>query len=459
MAEFPGLEVSAAVAARLPDWDDIVAYLRNRPGDTVPDVLRAADRSGVPAIQPRCGVGGHAEMLALLRELALSAPSVLSVTIDSYTRLRQFDVAARVLAEEPARLNGYPLVAHGWQRGRELADAVPVPLEVRHGSPDGRDLFATALAAGITSFEGGGIGYNLPYCKDVPLDVSLRSWQQVDAACGALADAGVLVDRELFGTLTAVLVPPSISLAVTLLEAVAAAREGVRCISISYPQGGEIHQDVAALRAVRTLAARYLDPRVEVFPVLHQFMGAFPADPAWASGLILHGALTARLGGASKVVNKTEQEARGLPDADANGKGIRLTAVGASSMFDFVELDADRVAEELHWIEEEVAELVEPVLAEEDLLAAIGAAFRTGRLDVPFSASVHARNQVIPRRDPGGAIRYADHSALPFSGATRRRHAALLAGSAPAPRPGPGEITAVIRDISYFADRTPARTP
>ncbi|PYC83178.1 methylaspartate mutase [Streptomyces tateyamensis] len=461
MAELHGLQLDDRIAAELPDWEAIVAHLRTR--RPVAEVLRQAAAGGRPLVQPRCGVGGHREMVELLRALEPAGPGVLSVTIDSHTRLRHFDTAAELLARNPADLNGYPLVAHGWQRGRELAAAVDVPLEVRHGSPDGRELFAVALAAGLTSYEGGGIGYNLPYSKNVPLGHSLRAWQQVDAVCGVLAAEGVLIDRELFGTLTAVLVPPSVSLAVTVLEAVAAAREGVRCLSIAYPQGGEIHQDVAALRAVRTLAARYLDPGIEVHPVLHEFMGVFPRTRSYADLLILHGGLLARLGGATKVISKTHQEAYGIPDAEANADGIRTAALGACELLDFVRIDEDRVSEEQHWIEREVAELVDPVLNEPALLPAIEAAFAAGRLDIPFSASVHAHSRVVPRRDACGAIRYAGVGALPFSAAVLRRHADLLA-----PAPGARErspFEAATADIRYFLDNedrfhssTPHRT-
>ncbi|GAA2136129.1 methylaspartate mutase [Kitasatospora kazusensis] len=451
MADLNGLELDPQVAAELPDWHDILAYLREPGRPHAVEVLRAADAAGRPAVQPRCGVGGHDRMLALLRELEPAGPGILSLTIDSHTRLRRFDTARALLDGDPADLNGYPLVSHGWRRGRELAEAVAVPLEVRHGSPDGRDLFAVALAAGITSFEGGGIGYNLPYSKNVPLAHSLRAWQQVDALCGVLAESGVVVDRELFGTLTAVLVPPSVSLAVTLLEALAAVAEGVRCLSVAYPQGGEVHQDIAALRAVRSLARRYLGPEVEVFPVLHEFMGVFPRTPDYANLLILQGGLVARLGGATKVINKTVQEAYGIPDAAANAAGIRSAALGASDLLDFVRIDEARVAEELHWIEREVAELVEPVLAAGDLLTGIEAAFRSGRLDIPFSASIHARSLVVPRRDGDGAIRYADAGALPFSGAVLRRQADLLRGAENA-RPR-SLVEAATADIHYFLEK------
>ncbi|MEO6502590.1 MAG: methylaspartate mutase [Jatrophihabitantaceae bacterium] len=443
MRDFGGLELAPQVSASLPAWEEAASNLRRSPAAV--HVLRHSVLTGRPAVQPRCGVGGHDAMLGLLHTLARSGPSMLSLTIDSHTRLRQFERAARTLAEHPGDLNGYPLVAHGWQRGRELVTASPVPLEVRHGSPDARDLFAVALASGITSFEGGGIGYNLPYSKNVSLNDSLLAWNQVDATCGVLAEAGVVIDRELFGTLTAVLVPPSISVAVTVLEGVLAARAGVRCLSPAYPQGGEAHQDVAALRALAAMTRRYVGPDVEIFPVLHEFMGAFPRGSAFADGLILQGGLVARLGGAAKVINKTHQEAFGLPDAEANMRGIRTAAIGASDLFEFVAMDADRIAEEQHWIEREVAELVEPILGVEDLAGEVATAFAEGRLDIPFSASVYARSAIVPRRDAAGAIRYAETGSLPFSAATVRHNSERLASVS-----GGSLIEAVTEDIYYF---------
>lgn len=443
-----GMQLQPRVAATLPSWPEVLGYYRSSAKPTVRDVLRDADQSGRPAVQPRCGVGAHDDMTRLLRTLEQHGePDILTLTIDSYTRLKRFSTAAATLRRAPRELNGYPLVAHGWRRGRELNEAVRAPLEVRHGSPDGRELFAVTVAAGITSYEGGGITYNIPYCKDVPLDVSLEAWRQIDAACGVLASAGVVVDREVFGTLTAVLMPPSICLAVCLLEAYAAAVEGVRCVSIAYPQGGEIHQDIAALRLIRELGARYLPPNVEVYPVLHQFMGVFPRVTEVADALILYGGLTARLGGATKIINKTNQEAYGIPDPMANARGIRTTMLGCAEFLDFVALDEERVAEEAYWLRREVVELIEPVLNGGYLLKEIADAFRSGRLDVPFSASIHARSEVIPRRDEQGAIRFLHAGNLPFSRATLRRNEHRLRARRD---PKHRLIESITSDIDYF---------
>jgi methylaspartate mutase epsilon subunit len=445
-ADFP-FTLSPSAAAALPSWAETTAWLGAPDRLRAVDVLRAARR---PFVQPRCGVGEHDRMAALLGTLSEAGPGLLSVTIDSHTRIGHFDVAARELRERPGDLNGYPLPAHGWVRGRELAASVAVPLEVRHGSPDGRDLFGYTLASGITSFEGGGIGYNLPYCKDVPLRDSLESWREIDAACGQLAADGVVIDREFFGTLTGVLMPPSISLACALLEAALAADAGVRCLSIAYPQGGDVHQDVAALRVVAELAERYLPAHVEVFTVLHEFMGAFPRCQGCADALIMFGGLTARLGGATKVISKTVQEAGGIPDAAVNARGVRSAQLGVSPLLDFVTLDEGLVAEEADWIRREVAELVDPVLEAGDPISRIVTAFARGSLDVPFSASLHAKSAVVPGRDGRGAIRFRDIGGLPFSAAVRRHNDNRMRRR-PA-RAGGDLLRTLTAEINHFAD-------
>ncbi|MFF3906412.1 methylaspartate mutase [Streptomyces sp. NPDC001848] len=435
----------------LPGLRESVAYITSLGKPTVAQVLRETRARGRVGIQPRCGVGGHTEMKALLVALEQEAePDILSVTIDSHTRLQRFEQAARTLAARPGDLNGYPLVTHGWRHGRELNEAVAAPLEVRHGSPDPRILFDVALASGITSFEGGGISYNLPYAKAVPLTESLAAWEAVDRRCGELADAGVVVDRELFGTLTAVLVPPSVSLAVSVLEAVLAARAGVRCISIAYPQGGHLAQDVAALEAVPDLAERYLPGDIDVHPVLHQFMGVFPRRRRDAEDLILYGALVARLGGASKVVTKTHQEAAGIPSTRANIEGLRLADRCNSPLLDFLSADREQVRREHAWIVQEVAEIVEPVLEHRDVASAIAEAFERGTLDIPFSASRYARSRIVPRRDPEGAVRYLSAGGLPLSDRTLARHRDLLRLPAHSGPPTASLFAGLTADIHYF---------
>ena len=64
-----------------------------------------------------------------------------------------------------AMLNGFPAVNHGVSGCRHVVNSVQVPLQVRHGTPDARLLTEITYAGGFTSYEGGGISYNLPIVK------------------------------------------------------------------------------------------------------------------------------------------------------------------------------------------------------------------------------------------------------------------------------------------------------
>ncbi len=433
----------------LPPPDEIVGYLSTLRRPSMASCLAEAERNDRVLIQPRSGVASHRKMVELLD--LLSAPRLadcLTLTIDSHSRLLRFDKARRLLSESPEELNGYPLVAHGYRAVRQLSERYNLPIQVRHGSPDGRRLFAESIAGGVQSFEGGGISYNLPYCRNVPLEHSLRAWQEIAPACGMLGRMGFPVDREFFGSLSSVLMPPSIALAVVILEAKLAAREGCRCLSLAYPQTGNIIQDVASLATIRVLAKRYLDDAVDAYPVLHQFMGVFPADVARAEALIFFGGLTARIGRATKVISKTSQEAIGIPDGEVNAAGIRMTRLAFEEYLTYLQLDPSLVQEEAYWIERETCELIDPVVSEPDLIAAIVSAFHSGRLDIPFPSNREAKGLVLPVRGADIAIRFADTGHLPFSKAVKDRNEAQCRRES-----GGASVFNWVRDsIMYFAE-------
>ncbi len=407
---------SFARFSTVPPWQETVALLRENPKPSVYDVLKQAQQDRKTLIQPRCGVGEHERMKQLLNLIEREGkPDILTLTIDSYTRLNQFDYASKILYTEPQKLNGYPLVSHGFSRGKELDQWVESPLQVRHGSPDARHLFEVALASRITSFEGGGIGYNIPYCKAVSIRDSLDYWRYVDAITGELAEQDVLIDREFFGTLTAVLVPPSVSLSITLLEAILSAKEGARCFSVSYPQGGALVQDIAALTTIRDLFPRFLPKGSHVFPVLHGYMGPFPVHYSDAEALIFLSAAIADLANAVKLVYKTCEEAIGIPSGRANCVAAAVSKKALGLGYCLTPYGHMLVREERQQIERELLEIVLPVLEYEDHYDAIFQSFLTGALDVPFSANEQVHSAIVPLRDPSGAIRYYDHGALPFS--------------------------------------------
>jgi methylaspartate mutase epsilon subunit len=183
-------------------------------------------------------------------------------------------------------------------------------------------------------------------------------------------------------------------------------------------------------------------------------MGAFPPDRAAADALILEGALAARKGRGVKVINKTYEEAYGVPTAQANALGIWTTRLANSRIADFVVLDDAEIEEETHWIVREVDEIVAPVVERDDLYTSIAEAFDDGILDVPFSASRYAHGDVLPMRDRTGAIRYHHVGRLALSDAVLQRNVALLTHATSSP--SFNVFDKLMRDIMHFVNR-PAR--
>jgi len=153
---------------------------------------------------------------------------------------------------------------------------------VRHGTPDARLLTEITMAAGFTSNEGGGISYNIPYSKRVPLEKSIRDWQYCDRIVGLYAEEGIIINREPFGPLTGTLVPPFVSHCVALVEGLLALEQGVKCVTLGYGQAGNLIQDVAAIHSLRDLANEYFQAAgfddYKLSTVLHQWMGGFPEN-------------------------------------------------------------------------------------------------------------------------------------------------------------------------------------
>ena len=240
-------------------------------------------------IQPRAGVPVVEEHIKLLQYLEkYGEADLLPSTIDSYTRQNRYEEGENGIAESirlgRAMMNGFPAVNHGVAKCRQVIESVNVPVQVRHGTPDARLLTEITFAGGFTSYEGGGISYNLPYCKNVPMERTIRDWQYVDRLTGLYEEMGVTINREPYGPLTGTLVPPCISHAAAIIEALLAAEQGVKSITVGYGQCGNLRQDVAAIRTLEELTDEYLKKYgyddVEVTTVLHQWMGGFPADEA-----------------------------------------------------------------------------------------------------------------------------------------------------------------------------------
>ena len=420
------------------DLEEAIAYQATIPeSKRFSTALRLADPAGETLVQPRAGVCLVKEHIDLLQALERDGQAdLLPTTIDSYTRHNRYAEAQAGIEESAhsghSHLNGFPAVNLGVHACRMVTEAVENPIEVRHGTPDARLLAEITLAGGFTAFEGGGISYNIPYAKSVPLERSLLHWQYIDRLVGFYAERGIEINREPFGPLTGTMVPPCISNAVAIIEALLAAEQGVTSITVGYGQCGNLYQDVAALCSLRRLCRERLERaghgHVHLSTVFHQWMGGFPQDEAQAFGVISWGTVAAAFSGATKVISKSPQEALGVPTADANIRGLRCTRQVLSMFKEQQPLATLEIDREDELITRETRELLDAVerLGAGDLAVGTVRAFQAGALDVPFAPSHEARGAVIPVRDLHGAIRILEFGNLALDGEIKAMHRAFL---------------------------------
>lgn len=409
------------------DLDEAVAYQKAIPMDKrFQSKLDMAIRKDITLIQPRAGVPLIEEHIRLLRHLETEGGAdLLPTTIDAYTRLNRYEDAQHGIEESEASgkamLNGFPAVNHGVAGCRRVTSAVNSPVQVRHGTPDARLLAEITLAGGFTSFEGGGISYNIPYAKNVSMEHTLLTWQYVDRLTGYYEERGISINREPFGPLTGTLVPPCVSNAVAIIEALVAAEQGVRNITVGYGQCGNLVQDVAAIHALREQVKEYLErfgyTDCNVSTVLHQWMGGFPQDEARAFAVICWGSAAAALAKATKVIVKTPHEAMGVPTMEANAAGLRATSQLIHMLADQKMVDDNVLREEVEQIKREVRCILEKTLelGEGDIAVGTVRAFQAGVIDVPFAPSRMNAGKIMPARDHYGAVRMLDCGNLPFT--------------------------------------------
>jgi methylaspartate mutase epsilon subunit len=408
------------------DIEEAAQYLKSIPEHkNFCNKLKKAKNEGVTLAQPRAGVALLDEHIKLLQFLQdEGGADLLPSTIDSYTRQNRYNECEIGIEESKkagrSMLNGFPALNYGVKNCRKVLEAVNLPLQARHGTPDARLLTEIIHAAGWTSNEGGGISYNIPYAKSVSVEKTLRDWQYCDRLVGEYEQMGIHINREPFGPLTGTLVPPSISHTVAIIEGLLAAEQGVKNLTLGYGQCGNIVQDVAAVRSLVELAEEYFKKygyEIELTTVFHQWMGGFPADESKAFGVISYGSVTAALSGATKVIVKTPHEAIGIPTKEANAAGIKATKQALNllrgqrmPMSKELQSEMDLIKAETRCILDKVFEL-----GNGDIAIGTVKAFEAGVIDIPFAPSKYYAGKILPARDNNGAVRFLEYGNIPMS--------------------------------------------
>ena len=388
-------------------------------------VMRKAVEEGRCLTQPRGGVGTFEGQKALMQNLDQKGlADIVPTTTDSYTRNERFDQAQRGLEESEregrSMLNGYPIVNYGLPAARELIASIDKPAILLTGTSMPKLTGEIGFAGGYSGYLGSGIAYTVSYIKELSIEDGIRNYQYLDRLAALYADRGVELHRRQPGFLTGTNVPPCIAISVCVLDCLLAAAQGVRHYGLELGQTLHLIQDAAAIAACRELAQEYLGKAGyrDVFtPItsLH-WMGAWPYDDPQSAAIVSWGGTLAAIGGAASVTTKTTHEAYGVPTADINSEGLRMTRMAIYLARQVSLQGLPEYETEIEQLRREVRPILDRVLelGEGDVAVGTVRAFEAGVLDIPWSPNKYVRGRVLPARDDQGYLRILDPGDMPF---------------------------------------------
>ncbi len=388
-------------------------------------VMRRAVEEGRCLTQPRGGVGTFDGQKALMQNLDQKGlADIVPTTTDSYTRNERFDQAQRGLEESEregrSMLNGYPIVNYGLRAARELIASIDKPAILLTGTSMPKLTGEIGFAGGYSGYLGSGIAYTVSYIKELSIEDGIRNYQYLDRLAALYAEQGVELHRRQPGFLTGTNVPPCIAITVCVLDCLLAAAQGVRHYGLELGQTLHLVQDAVAIAACRELAQEYLQKSGyhDVFtPItsLH-WMGAWPYDDPQSASLVSWGGALAAIGGAASVTTKTTHEAFGVPTADINSEGLRMTRMAIYLARQVRLQGLPEYEVEIEQLRREVRPILDRVLelGEGDVAVGVVRAFEAGVLDIPWSPNKHVRGRILPARDDQGYLRILDSGDMPF---------------------------------------------
>jgi methylaspartate mutase epsilon subunit len=357
-------------------------------------------------IQPRMGFSSTTAMREALHAVRAESDCIGTITVDSYTRVGDY-LSPLAALRDGIELNGYPILSHSAEATVEMLGGLiggEFPIQVRHGTAEPQAIFRRMTQIGLTATEGGPISYCLPYGR-TPIDRAASAWEE---GCHILANECDSAHLETFGgCLLGQLCPPSLLVAVSLLEGLFFASHGIRSVSLSYAQQTSSRQDRAALNALRRLAMEFL-PSIDWHVVLYTYMGLFPRTRDGAYQILRDSAELAVHSGCERLIVKTAVERQEIPSVAENVAAIRA-ARNAAETATFSSADTSPTP-----IYEDAKSIIELTLnGDSSITRALVFAVRRGIIDVPYCQHPDNRGMTRAVIDDAGELRWTRIGNMP----------------------------------------------
>lgn len=340
----------------------------------------------------------------------LNVPTIGTITLDSYTRMGQFDEAKKSL-QAGLGLNGFPILAYSpTQIINHLSTLCNEEflIQVRHGTANPVKIFEQLAKSHLLLTEGGPVSYCLPYSRS-SLKEAIASWQR---ACRILANYPTKSHLESFaGCLLGQLCHPSILVSLGILEALFFQRNGLKDISLSYAQNYSLYQDLAAVSALKKLANIYLSAEMSWHIVIYTFMGLFPETLQGYENILKESVQLAMLSGAKRLIVKTHEESRQIPTVASNLAALKRAHEFSLPIYQNISYDYEE--EEIIFLQAQA--LIETVLnLDKDIGTGLYKAFKSGYMDVPFCLHPDNRRLATCTIDQKGYLQWVSGGKLPI---------------------------------------------
>lgn len=437
------LEMRKEVLAQWPtgkevDLEEAVAYQRSLPETkNFMKVTEKARQEGKTLIWPRAGTPVLEDEIALVKTLVEAGIRHIPVTIDSYTRLLQFDKAGQALEESiktgRPMLNGYPIVNHGVKKTRKVVESVEAAFVPRGA---GKLAMEIALASGMTAAGKSSLFEFGSYEKKTTLEECFANSQYTDRLAGYYTERGSVISTDIHGLIPSGVFPFSVNIACIIIDSLVAAEQGVKSIMPQTHCLGNMAQDIAWMRLIPRLMREYLDKfgykdvvvpgilanQIPLFPVPQGMGGAF--------AYLNYTAMVAALAEAEAVFVRTIDEGAGVATRESHA----LSYESANWILNVVrtqkiKFEIEGVETEERVTEVEVRAILEKVLELGDGDVVVGSikGVEAGVIDSPFSPNINIKDKVLGIKDLTGACRYLEFGNLPIPDEIKEFHRQKIA--------------------------------
>lgn len=390
--------------------------------------LKRAKEVGSTIILPQLGQATVETMVEIIRfvegECGMSDwNDSWFLILDAYSRKKRFQAAEQAIqaSRKDGRnmLSGYPAVNHGVTGFRRLIEASGHSAYLSTLDEDPRLVTEITFAGGATGYLSYDLHDVMQHSRDYPLDRRIHNHQYVARLAAYYTEKGAPIVAWPAGHHNG-WEPPGLKATIVVLQALEAARQGVKHIACSYGMTANVDQDVAALRVMGRLVDEYLKRAslsdVAVYTGTYPHLGVWPVDVIQAAAQMAWEAAVSRMGGAHFMYLKSPDEAASTPSKEGIGAEVKIAKQMMNVLGDYKLGTTDSMHEEEEMLELEVRSVVEAVLGLSDGDPSNGMimAVERGMLDAVFSPWVHTKNRLLTVRDCDGAYRYLDHGGLPL---------------------------------------------